>query len=49
MFLIVERALNFTIKRINKGLKLIMFCYLELIDFTIKRINKGLKQGAITN
>ena len=36
--------LNFTIKRINKGLKLSCISRLNDFDFTIKRINKGLKQ-----
>ena len=34
---------NFTIKRINKGLKRFMSKSRERMNFTIKRINKGLK------
>ena len=36
--------LNFTIKRINKGLKLSLADGLDTENFTIKRINKGLKR-----
>ena len=35
---------NFTIKRINKGLKLNKPTIMAIDDFTIKIINKGLKQ-----
>ena len=38
------QAQNFTIKRINKGLKLKRSQIASFQDFTIKRINKGLKQ-----
>ena len=36
--------LNFTIKRINKGLKPFIVTRNDTLNFTIKRINKGLKQ-----
>ena len=39
------QAQNFTIKRINKGLKRRSLGYPKLNHFTIKRINKGLKRS----
>ena len=39
----IETPLNFTIKRINKGLKHLAHIRQVRHNFTIKRINKGLK------
>ena len=38
---------DYTIKRINKGLKHIAVFKKELENYTIKRINKGLKHDTI--
>ena len=43
MHYFTKEQVYFTIKRINKGLKLNCLYFLNHKNFTIKRINKGLK------